>query len=209
METRYTFIERVSRAVYGEQPTDDSNITFNLINQWLNEGIGLAVAKDWRDNSQIDGVAYVNNAFYTTFKDLTISYSEKFIYYIVLPQIPIGLGRNEGVGTLQLVDADGKVYDECIPMSENQVGYFKHIKNPPNKTLYYPEGIYLYLVSPLQLTDYTGKVRMISGGDATDLDSILNVPDDYLPMVTDYCISKLRIERAQPKDAVDDGEDRP
>src|SRR6185312_2070341 len=209
MPTRYQIIERVSRSVYGEQPTDDANITFNLVNQWLSEAVGVAVTNDWKTNLSIDGVTYINNSFYTTVKGLAITAYEKFIYQLTLPQIPMGLGRNEGVGGLQVVDANGVVYDDCIPLSQNKVGYYRQMRKIPNKTLYYPEGIFLYMVSPLQLNLFTGRVRMVSGGDSTTLDSILNVPDDYLSLITDYCINKLRIERAQPKDATNDGTDRP
>ncbi len=49
--TRYIFIEKILRAVYGEQPHDDSNITFNLANVWLNEGIGIAAKQNYKDNN--------------------------------------------------------------------------------------------------------------------------------------------------------------
>ena len=59
--TRKTFIERILRQIYNGQPSDDSNITFNLVNQWLNDAIGVAAKKNYTDSIQMDGVAYVNN----------------------------------------------------------------------------------------------------------------------------------------------------
>lgn len=207
MESRYSFCERIIRSVYGEQPGDDSSITVNLVNKWLSEGIALAAKQNYRENIQIDGVSYVNNSFYTTFRGISISFYENFIFRLSLPQIPLGIGKNEGVGTIQFVDTNGIISDAAIPLSENQVGYFQNMRPIPNKTLYYTEGSFIYAISYLQLSDYTAKIRMISGGDSTDINSTLNVPDDYLPVATKYCIDMLRMERAQPKDLVNDGSD--
>lgn len=207
---RYTFCERALRQIYGEQPTDDSNITVNLVNTWLNDAIGIAAKKNWTDNVQIDQIAYVNNSFYTTFKGIAItSAGENFLYQLTMPEIPLGIGRNEAISTLQFVDASGKVSDPAIPLSQAQVGYFRNMRPIPNKIMYYPEGTFLYAITTLQLfsPNYTGTVKMISGGDATDLNSTLNVPPDYFPIMTEYIKMQLSFERAQVKDIVNDGQD--
>jgi len=51
----------VLRLVYNSQPTDDSTISYNLMNTWLQEAIGLASKKNWVDNAQMDGLPYINN----------------------------------------------------------------------------------------------------------------------------------------------------
>ena len=71
--TRKTFIERILRQIYNGQPSDDSSITFNQVNQWLNDAIGVAAKKNYTDSIQMDGVAYVNNSFYTSYSGLTIT----------------------------------------------------------------------------------------------------------------------------------------
>ena len=38
---------------------------------------------------------------------------------------------------------------------------------------------------------------MISGGDSTNLNSVLNVPDDYVPVIFDYCAKMLLAERTR------------
>lgn len=207
--TRYQICERILRAVYGEQPSDDSNVTVNLVNAWLMDGVALAAKQNYKENIQIDGITFTNNSFYTTFRGLAITQYEDFVFQMTLPQLPLGVARNEGIATLQFVDENGNVSEPAIPLSENQVGYAGQMRPIPNKTLYYPEGQYLYAISVLQLFNYTGKVRMVSGGDSTDINSILNVPDDYMPVVIKYCSDMLIKERAQPKDAANDGTDRP
>ena len=126
--TRYVFIERILRQIYNGQPTDDSSITFNQVNQWLNDGIGVAAKKNYTDSIQMDGVAYVNNSFYTTFKNLTIAAEtvDNVTYSIALPQIPIALGTNEGISTLQFV-GDKKTSQTAIPLSINQVAYIDNL----------------------------------------------------------------------------------
>ena len=101
--TRYALIERILRQIYNGQPSDDSNITYNLVNQWLNDAIGAVVKKNYTDSIQMDGVAYVNNSFYTTFTNLDINAEtvDSVTYSIDLPLIPYALGKNEGVPIIQ------------------------------------------------------------------------------------------------------------
>lgn len=205
--TRLQLIRRILRQVYGGQPSIDSNITDNLVNAWLNDAFCAAAKKNFIENGQIDGVEYVNNSFYLTIRGLPVTLSEQFIYQLTLPQVPVGIGNNQGVGTLQFVDSDGNISDPAIPMSENQVAYYRGLRPIPNKILYYPEGTFLYAISTLQLDQYTGKVRMVSAGDRGDLNSIINVPEDYFPDICMYVTKQLSYERAQVKTPTDDGSD--
>lgn len=206
--TRYQFIERMLRQIYNGQPTDDASITPNLVNQWLNDAIGLAVKKNYTDSIQMDGVAYVNNSFYTTFTDLAINAEpvDNETYSINLPIIPIALGKNEGVATLQIV-GDKKTSQTAIPLSMNQVGYIPQLRPIQNKILYWVEGKQAYLKSNIPLSAFKATVRLISGGDANDLDSTLIIPDDYVPMIIEYVKQQLAYERSRPIDQSNDGVD--
>jgi hypothetical protein len=206
-ETRFMFIKRALRQIYNDQPSDDSNITTNLVNMWLNDAIGSAAKKNYTDNWQMDGVAYVNNSFYTSFSQLPITSVSQFIYQLTLPHIPYALGNNEGVGVLQFVDSNGNISDPAIPLSENQVGYYRNMRPIPNKILYFSEGVFLYMISTLQLNNFTGSVRIVSGGDNTNLNSILNVPDDYKPIMIEYIKNQLAWERSQKRIETNDGSD--
>jgi hypothetical protein len=206
--TRYQLIERVLRQIYNGQPSDDSNITFGLVNQWLNDAIGAAAKKNYTDNIQIDGVSYINNSFYTTFKNLDI-YAEtvdNVTYRVDLPSIPVALGRNEGVATLQFV-GDKKTSQTAIPLSMNQVAYQEQLRPIQNKIAYWIEGKNIYVKSSIPLTSYKATLRMVSGGDSTDLDSTLIIPDDYMPIVIDYIKNQLVFEKSRPIDQSNDGVD--
>ena len=205
--TRQFFIERALRQIYGGQPTDDSQITVALVNSWLNDAIATAAKQCYKEAIQIDGIGYVNNGFYTTFKGIAVSQDENLTFRLTLPQIPVGIGRNEGVSKLQFKNDKGEVSLPCIPISQNQSTYFESMRPIPDKVIYLSQGEYIYVKSTLLLDNYTASVTMVSGGDSTDLTSTLNVPSDYFPLMVEYIKAQLGFERAQPVDAANDGQD--
>lgn len=205
--TRMQYIEQIRRLIYGGQPTDDAEITIGLVNQWLNQGIGVAAQKNYRDNTQLDGIGYVNNSFYSTFSGLAITGGSNFRWQMTLPQVPIGIGATDGIGTVTILDSKGRETLELILLSENQKSFYRTMRPVQNKVIGYYEGRTLYAISTEILSEYTGKVTMVSGGLSTELYSDLNVPDDYLPVVTEYIKQQLLFERSQPVDVQQDGVD--
>jgi len=207
MATRGQVIEMISRDIHSGFPTEDTPITDNLINLWLNQGVAVAAKQNYKDGIAIEGVGYINNSFYTTFGSLPIVDAGQFLWSIDMPQIPLAIGKNDGVNELNVVDADGKISLPLIPLSENQKGYIRTTRNVPNRTLYYSEGKKTYILSTLILSSYTAKVTLVSSGDFDDFDSELNVPDDYLPIAIEFAVKKgLTQLNLGVKDAANDGE---
>lgn len=206
MPTRRVFIEQILRQIYGGVPNDDSEITPNLVNVWLNQGIGIAAKANYTDSIKIDGIAYINDSFYTTFKGLSIQSDEAGLWKVTLPHIPFGLGSGDGISTLQLKDTND-VSHPAVWVSQSQKSYYQNMRNIPNKFLAYSEGKFVYIISPLYISQYTASVTMVSGGDSSNLDSELNVPADYLPVITDYVVKQLTFERNQPQDVFNNGND--
>ena len=205
--TRKIFIERILRQIYDGQPSDDSNITFNLVNQWLNDAIGLAAKKNYTDSIQMDGVAYVNNSFYTSYSGLDSTSVDNTTFKRTLPQIPIALGKNEGVATLQFSNSKTPTSFGAVPLSINQVGYQDTLRPIQNKVLYWTQGKEIYMSTGIPLTAYKASIRMVSGGDSTDLNSTLIIPDDYVPIMVEYIKGQLAFERSRPIDQSNDGVD--
>ena len=206
--TRNQTIELILRQIYNGQPSDDSSITFNQVNLWLNQAIAAAAKKNYADNVQIEGISFVNNSFYTSFGSLAVSPDEFGVYKVTLPQIPVSLGKTEGISTLQFVDSKGKASSHtAVPLSASQVAYQEFLRPIQNKLVYWSEGIYLYIKTSIALEQYTAKVRMVSGGDSTNLNSVLNIPDDYMPMIVEYIKQQLAFERSRPIDQSNDGVD--
>ena len=205
--TRKIFIERILRQIYNGQPSDDSNITFNLVNQWLNDAIGVAAKKNYTDSIQMDGVAYVNNSFYTSYSSLTITQVDNTTFKFTLPQIPVALGKNEGLATLNFSNNNTPTTFGAVPLSMNQVSYQDTLRPIQNKVVYWPQGQEVYMSTGIPLTAYKANVRMVSGGDSTDLNSTLIIPDDYVPIMVEYIKAQLAFERSRPIDTSNDGVD--
>jgi hypothetical protein len=205
---RITYIEQVRRLVYGGQPDSDAEITIGLVNVWLDQAIAMAAKANYKDNATLDGVAYVNNSFYTTFKSLAIAADEQFVWKVTLPQIPFGIGATEGISRIIIKDnSSPQLSYPVILLSQNQKSFSRGMRIIPNKLIGYPEGEFVYIESALILNGYTAQVTMISGGDSTDLQSTLNVPADYLPVMTEYLKNQFLFERSVPKDVTADGQD--
>jgi hypothetical protein len=178
-----------------------------LVNQYIDQAIAFAAKNNYTDNLRLDGVAYVNNSFYTTFKGLTITRDERNLWKVTLPQIPVGIGANEGISTFYLKDTTGQLSQPLIPLTENQKTYFQQLQTPPFKTLYYVEGSNAFIVTTSILTGYTASVTLVSGGDSTDLTSTLNVPGDYVPVMIEYIQKQLLLMKTTPRDLANDGTD--
>lgn len=204
---RRQLIEQILRQVYADYPRDESVFTPNFVNQLINQGIGIAVKQNQKDAIALDGVSYINNSFYTTFKGISITQEQNLLWKVSLPQVPMGIGQNEGVSNLRLKKNNDNISTDCIPLTINQKGYASTMKRIPNRVLYYTEGDSAYILSTLLLNNYTADVTMISGGDSTDLTSTLNVPDDYIPVIVDYVTKIIMNSRMQPRDLTNDGAD--
>ena len=205
--TRKIFIERILRQIYNGQPSDDSSITFNQVNQWLNDAIGVAAKKNYTDSIQMDGVAYVNNSFYTSYSGLTITSVNNTTFKFTLPQIPVALGKNEGLATLNFSNNNTQTTFGAVPLSMNQVSYQDTLRPIQNKVVYWSQGQEVYMSTGIPLTAYKANVRMVSGGDSTDLNSTLIIPDDYVPIMVEYIKAQLAFERSRPIDTSNDGND--
>lgn len=206
--TRRIFIEQVRRLIYGSQPSDDAEITVGLVNVWLDQAIGVAAKANYVEALKLDGISYVNNSFYTTYKTLSVTADDQFLWKITLPQIPFGIGENMGVESLVFKDSDSSQLSyPVVFMTQNQRGFHRGMRTIPNKILAYMEGSFIYALSTIMLSQYTAQVTMVSGGDSTNLDSTLNVPADYIPVMIEYLKNQLMFQRQVPQDVTNDGMD--
>jgi hypothetical protein len=122
--------------------------------------------------------------------------------------MPVGIGETEGTPTMVFKDSDSRQLSyPVIFMNQKQKSFHRGMRDIPNKILAYPEGNAIFIESTLMLSNYTAQITMVSGGDSTDLDSVLNVPSDYLPSMTEYLKNVLMFQRTVPQDVVSDGSD--
>lgn len=205
---RRTYIEMIRRQIYGGQPSDDATITVNLVNKWLDIAIGVAAKQNNRDNISLEGISYINNSFYTTFKGLAVTKDENFLWKVTLPQVPLGIGTSEGVSTIEFKDAStGQISYPAVMLSENQRSFQRGMRTIPNKVLAYSQGEFVYALSTIMLSQYTATITMVSGGTSSDLDSTINVPSDYFPIIVEYLKKELMFALSVPVDSANDGRD--
>jgi hypothetical protein len=205
---RKTYIERIRRLIYGGMPPDDASVTIGMVNNLLNDALADAAKANFFENLKVEGCRCVNSSFYTTFTDLPIASDNEFsIYNIALPEIPISLGKNEGVGAAYVIDEKGIVSKPVMFLSVSQVNYFEDF-NLPSGLIGWMEGGVLKIKCPdVPLYKYTAKVRMVSGGLSSNMNSELNVPPDALSAMTAYLLKTLGFAQQIPKDLVSDGVD--
>lgn len=205
--TRGQYIEQIRRLIYGGFPPEDAEITIPLVNIWLNQAIAAAAKTNYTDSLKLEGVSYINNSFYTTFKNLTVTKDSNSLYKVELPEVPVGIGQSEGVSTIKFKNSNNQISYPIIWLSMNQLASQRGMRDIPNKLLGYVEGSYVYIMTTIPLSNYSAIVTMISGGSSNDLKSTLNVPSDYLPQVTEYIKQQLMFERNIPVDITNDGID--
>jgi hypothetical protein len=207
--TRKIFAQQIQRLIYNDIPSDDVTISLNLINRYVNMGIAIAVKTNYSENLKIDGIGYVNSSFYTTFKGIAITKStfEDFCYEFTLPEIPVALGRNEGVA--QMTIKDGNNFSLTgVPLTTEQVPFRKNMRRIPNRFYYWYERSTGIIDSVLDLTDYTVNVKLASGGgDSSDLSTTINIPNEWLSFVQDYVVKNFIFERQQAQSITNDGID--
>jgi len=211
--TRRQFIQQVMRQVYGGIVSDDAMITELLANQYLSQAIGMVAKANYVESIKIDGVGYINSGFIKTYSGLSFTEEDIFTYKATLPQVPVGIGQNEGIQSLRIKQdgmdgATGKSVDG-IPLSMNQLGINRGRRLIPNRFEYWFEGGEVFVTTTGQdlSIGYTAIARIVSGGDSTDLDSTLNVPDDYVPQMIEFMKAQLSYELNRPQDVSNDGSD--
>jgi len=205
--TRQELIERLRRQIYGGFPSDDASVTDGLVNKWIIDGTAITAKQNYKENFQLDGVAYVNNSFYSTFKELPITNDEEFLWKFTLPSIALGLGSVDGISRVVFKDSENKVSYPAVLLSESQVSIQRSMRPIPNKVLAYPEGGECFIISTILMDRLTATVTMISGGDDSDLASTINIPNDYVSVIVQYVREQLAFERNMPVDAANDGSD--
>lgn len=205
--TRRVLIEQIRRMLYGGVPTDDANITEKEINLYINEALAYMAKINYTDSIKLDGIESIADSFYLTFKNLAITKDNDTGYYSLdLPQVPLGLSRGYGISTVTFPTSTG-LAKSPIPISVRELDYMDSLKQPPSKIFYWPEGKKLWFKSYTNLVGKFAIVRMVST-ETADLDSELNVPQEYITDIINLVMNQLRPRKATPQDSTNDGLDK-
>jgi hypothetical protein len=188
--TRRFLCELIQRRFAGGDPSDDFPIQLEEINGWLNFGLAAAAMKNYGDTAALD-VEHVADAFYYTFTALPLSMdSATGYYYTTLPQLAYALPKGYDITGVNIAEG-GQLSKGFVRIFQNQLDRYRDMRMPPNKSAYWVEGSTLYVNSPFLLDGKSLRVRMASGGDSSDLDSQVGVPDDLVDFVVAQVYNKF------------------
>lgn len=206
--TRRELIAQVRRMYYGGLPTEESGLREKEVNMYVNNAIAFVAKQNYVDSIKIDGIETVSDAFYATFTGLSLTLDATTgYYYATLPHPPLGLSRGYGLASVTFPVSTG-LAKAPVPISPRELDMIDNLKKPPSKIFYWAEGDKLMFKSPYyNLTGKNAIVRMIST-ENTDLDSELNVPQEYIPDMLAWIMTQLSARKQMAGDAIKDGIDK-
>lgn len=202
--TRAQLCEQIRRMLAGGHPNDDFQVTVGLVNQNLNAAIAAAAVKNKRENSDLEGVDYVADAFYSRFKGIAITKEADTGYYTAkLPQPPVAVGIGYDITSFKLFSRAG-VKTSCIRVPLKELDYMHDLDLDLKKVYYWVNGDNVFLQSNVDITGYKITLQMVSS-QSSDLSSVLSVPDNYIPDIVSYMAGIFNIQTNVPVDVANDG----
>lgn len=201
--TKAQLIELIQRDFNNGLPFDDAQITDNEVSLWLGQAIASVMEERYRKDAEIESITYMNDFYYATFKNRTVSKdSDTGYYYLCLPQIPLGLPRGIAISGVYFKSAEGQLTETVIQIAPQEIDVMRSLPMPKNKIYGWAEGQTFYMMSYKNIKDLKGIVRMVTS-KFEDCDEI---PDNIGIQAADLVIRRLRT-RAGIQDISNDGND--
>ena len=206
--TRRVLIEQIRRIYYGGVPSDDASLSEKEVNLYINQAIAYMAKVNYTDSIKLDGIETVSDAFYTTFKNLTLSKdTDTGYWYASLPHPPVGLSRGYGISSVTFAVSTG-LAKAPVPVSPRELDFIDNMKKPPSKIFYWAEGVRLYFKSPYyNLDNKLPIVRMVTV-ESSDLDSQLTIPAEYVSEMISWIMNQLNNRKSIQEDTTNDGLDK-
>lgn len=202
--TRYHICEMIQRALNAGMASDDTEVTINLINQYLNSAVAFAAKAMFKESIQIDGIEDVADAFYASFPNITISIDNTTgLFQATLPQQPAGVSRGWDIAHFMLITGSGKKIF-AKPISPKELIYLYDGESGCDEVYYYVDGSMARLHSCSDISKYKANVRMLAT-QSSDLTSPMSIPDAALAIIIDYIAKTLGIQLNMVYDNSEDG----
>lgn len=205
--TRNELIAQIRRMYYGGVPAEEASLREKEVNQYINQAIAYVAKENYVDHIKLDGLENIDDAFYTTFKNFSVSKdNDTGYYYTTLPHPPLGLSRGYGIADVTFPVNTGLAKNP-IPISPRELEYVDMVKIPPSKIFYWCEGDKLYFKSYINLVGKSPIVRMISN-ENSDFTAELNVPAEYIPSMINWIMTQLNVRKQMSGDLIREGVDK-
>lgn len=206
--TRKQVIETIQRQLSGGFASQDTELTFGLINQFLNGAIGYAAKANYKEEIQLNGIENVADAFYSNFQSITITKDNTTgLYKAQLPQQPVGVGTGWDISTFMIISGSGaKIF--AHPITPKEIEFLYNLPAGCKEVYYWMNGAEASLHSCQDITKYKANVRMIST-QSSALDTPVTIPDGYMPVIIEYMDKTLGVMLNLPIDSAEDGKPTP
>lgn len=201
--TKAQMIELIQRDVNNGLPFDDAQITDNEVSLWLGQAVATIMEQRYKESAEIESITYMNDFYYATFKNRTVSKdTDTGYYYLCLPQVPLGLPRGIAISGVYFKSAEGQLTETVIQIAPQEIDVMRSLPMPKNKIYGWAEGELFYMMSYKNIKDLKGVVRMVTSkfGDSDD------IPDNIGVAAADLVIRRLRT-RTGLQDISNDGTD--
>lgn len=206
--TRKEICELIQMRLAGGMPSDDFPITLNEINLWLDHGIAASAMKNYTDGVSIDGLEFIGDAYYVTFKNLTLTQDTDSLYFkTTLPAAPVGVPRGYDIASAYIMKATGGYGTPLVRVNPQQIDYYDSLPKPKNSIEFWAEGTTLYVktATTALLTGAKVAIRMVGSAGSRALTDEALVPSDAVPYVVEYVFKYFMQTDAMPKDTMNDG----
>jgi hypothetical protein len=206
--TRKELCELIQMRLAGGMPSDDFPITLDEINLWLDHGIAASAMKNYTDGVQIDGLEFIGDAYYTTFKNLSLTKDTDSLYYTTtLPAAPIGVPRGYDITSAYIMKPEGGYSKAMLRVNPQQLDYYNELPKPKDAIEFWVEGKVMFVRTDTAFLLNNNKVavRMAGSAGSRSLTAEALVPADAVPFVVDYVFKYFLQTDQMPKDLMNDG----
>jgi len=207
--TRNEICQLIQRRLAGGEPSDDFPVTLLEINFWLDHAVAASAKVNYTDGVNTDGIEFVGDAYYVTFKNLVLAIDPGTTYFTTtLPSAPIALPRGYDIADAYIQVGDSGL-NQMVRVTPQQLGVYESLPKPKSKVFFWTEGKALF-IQGLPAVNYTGNfvtIRMVGSAGKRLLTDELYIPTDYIPYIVEYIQKNFLPTQAGPKDVMPDGND--
>lgn len=203
--TNAQIVELIIRDYAGGIPLDDLGVSKNEVKLWLNAALAAVIEQKYKGDAELESITYMNDAFYATFKNRTITLDSYLnLYSITLPQVPLGLPKGISIVGVYFKELDNTISETVLQITPQEYNYLDGIPAAPNKVYGWAEGTLFYMKSYRDISSLTAIVRMAVSAPQSDT---TDIPDGIAIAAADIVIKRLRT-RNMPQDISNDGTDQ-
>lgn len=195
-------IELIQEDFNGGLPLDDTTVTDASIGLWLKAALANVIEQKYKTDAEIESITYMNDAYYATFKNRSVSRDvDTGYYYFTLPQIPLGLPKGVSIAGVYFKSAEGQLTETVLQITPQEIDVMGGLVQPKNRIYGWAEGSTFFMKSYKNIKGLNAIVRMVTSSPATDT---TDIPDNIALAAADLVIRRVR-SRDYPQDIQNDG----